>query len=65
MFSFWILSIFLFVLVSDVTFHAEREKFIVYQIVFSLEYLMVLYILYLILFSQNIFQKFGIVPLGS
>ena len=44
----------------------QKEKSLLFiEIVFSLEYLMVLYISYLILFSQNIFQKFGIVPLGS
>ena len=44
--------------------HKEKSLLFI-EIVFSLEYLMVLYILYLISFSQKIFQKFGIVPLGS
>ena len=44
----------------------QKEKSLFFiAIVFSLEYLMVLYILYLISFGQKVFQKFAIVPLGS
>ena len=44
----------------------QKEKSLFFiAIVFSLEYLMILYILYLISFGQKVFQKFAIVPLGS
>ena len=57
--------VFFLYLFQMLQFIQKEESLFFSAIVFSLEYLMVLYILYLISFGQKVFQKLAIIPLGS